>query len=137
MQAHQGRRESLVPLLRQGWRFSLVGVLNTAVDISAFATLVWFAGLGAVVANVLSYSLGVVTSYVCNRRWTFAAPGQPPHSWSRFAAFIGANLAGLLLSTAIVAGLAPIVPVLAAKGAATVGTMAWNFLIARRIFSPS
>ena len=51
-------------------RFAAVGVVNTALDLVAFAALT-AAGAGVLLANTLSTSLGMAFSFVANRRFSF------------------------------------------------------------------
>lgn len=119
-------------LFRQGWRFSLVGLLNTMVDLSVFTALVYIAGTAPVAANILSYFIGTATSYVCNSAWTFAKTDRS-FTLKSFVLFVSANLVGLVLSTVFVAGLVVFVPALLAKLVATAVTFVWNFVLARYI----
>ncbi|MDD3364531.1 MAG: GtrA family protein [Syntrophomonas sp.] len=58
------------PKFIQFMRFSTVGLGNTAVDFTAFF-LLNLAGVPYLLAQVLSYSAGVVNSFIFNRTWTF------------------------------------------------------------------
>lgn len=121
-------------VLREMARFAAVGVVNTGVDICLFALLLSAAAIPAAAANVLSYSAGVVTSFVLNGRWTFGSGGRPAGpALSAFALFASAAVAGLLLSTLIVALLEGITGPLVAKAVSVPLVLAWNFLSARRI----
>lgn len=51
-------------------RFLTVGALNTAVGACVIFGLM-LAGVGAVPANLAGYAVGLCTSFVLNRRWTF------------------------------------------------------------------
>lgn len=51
-------------------RFCTVGLGNTAVDFTAFFLLT-LGGAAYLPAQVISYSAGVVNSFLLNRRWTF------------------------------------------------------------------
>lgn len=55
-------------------RYAAVGVLNTAVTLVAYHGFV-VAGVPYRVASAIGYTLGGVTSYLCNRAWTFAGHG--------------------------------------------------------------
>ena len=66
-------------LLRIG-RFSIVGVLNTLVDLAVFMLLVKLLSVPLVPANLLAFAVALANSYVLNRLWTFrdsAARAQP------------------------------------------------------------
>jgi putative flippase GtrA len=51
-------------------RFGLVGILNTLIDISIYSLLSWLS-VGILVANFISTSCGMATSYGLNRSFTF------------------------------------------------------------------
>jgi putative flippase GtrA len=51
-------------------KFNLVGIMNTAVDFAVF-TLLTFLGMQYLIAQVISYSCGIVNSYLWNKFWTF------------------------------------------------------------------
>jgi putative flippase GtrA len=53
------------------WRFSVVGVVNTAVGLAVIYGAL-FAGLGDFASNALGYGVGLVVSFVLHRGWTFA-----------------------------------------------------------------
>jgi putative flippase GtrA len=122
-----GRRERLERPLR----FAAVGVVNTAVDIGLFAALTAPAlGIAPAVANVASYSAGMIVSFALNRNWTFRAGDGPP--LAQFLRFVVVNLSALVLSTLLVAGLARYMAPVAAKLLSLPVTFAWGFLLNRR-----
>jgi putative flippase GtrA len=51
-------------------RFCIIGLGNTTVDFIAFFLLTW-GGVPRLLAQVCSYSVGVVNSFLFNRKWTF------------------------------------------------------------------
>ncbi|MCK5057005.1 MAG: GtrA family protein [Candidatus Aminicenantes bacterium] len=51
-------------------KFNIVGIMNTAVDFAIFALLTVL-GLHHMIAQVISYSCGIVNSYLWNKFWTF------------------------------------------------------------------
>jgi putative flippase GtrA len=56
--------------LSQAVRFCVVGAGNTAVDLAIFFLLT-LAGVPYLLAQVLSYCLGMINSFIINRKWTF------------------------------------------------------------------
>lgn len=52
-------------------KFMIVGAVNFGVDLGIFTLLHTVTGIGAVPANIVSYSCGVINSYILNRFWTF------------------------------------------------------------------
>ena len=113
-------------------RFAIVGLTTTALDLGLFGALAVVAGIMPVVANIVSYSSGIVASFILNRGWTFGE--RRSEAAHRHAIkFVVTNLAGLAISTAIVAllVLALDVPRFAAKGASLPVVFAWNYALAR------
>ncbi len=118
-------------------RFATVGLLCTLVDVMLFSVLHGLAGLPALAANTLSYSAGIVVSFLLHRRWTFA---QRPRKalGAQFSQFAAVSLSALLVNNLIVLGLSPVFGALlgnatlgaiAAKLCATAVGLCWNFLI--------
>jgi len=108
-------------------KFGLVGVANTAADFTIFALLTLFGQLAAASANLVSYSCGIGLSFWLNRTWTFR-DRNPDRPLSRLAAFILGSLVGLILSTAVVAWLAPHFGPVPAKLASIGASFSWNYL---------
>lgn len=65
-------RESAVQLVKYG----LVGVLNTLVTLGTILVCKSFLGVNEYVSNALGYVLGVLNSFVWNKRWVFGAKGD-------------------------------------------------------------
>ncbi|MCK4764974.1 MAG: GtrA family protein [Candidatus Aminicenantes bacterium] len=57
-------------------KFNIVGIMNTAVDFTIFTLLIYLS-LHHMISQVISYSCGVVNSYLWNKFWTFKAPAAP------------------------------------------------------------
>jgi putative flippase GtrA len=111
-------------------RFAVVGSLNTAIDLGVFTALTAIAGLPPDRANGISYSCGIVTSFILNRGWTFAdSRGGVAEQFTRF---IVVSLASLLLSTMVVTGLSVIMAPLAAKLVSVPVMFVWNYGMTRR-----
>ena len=107
-------------------RFAAVGAITTMLDIVLFTGLV-AAGAPPAPANLISYSCGIVVSYVLNRSWTFDV-GHSPVQALKFGA---STLTGLLISTVLVTALATLMPPTVAKVLSVPVVFAWNYLTAR------
>ncbi len=83
------RRQAILQFLK----FNVVGVLNTLVDFVVFWLLNTLLGMAAYVAQIISYSCGVVNSYLWNSNWTFRA--QRTRSAREIALFVAVNLVSL------------------------------------------
>ena len=82
------------------FKFGIVGVMNTAVDFLVYTVLVSVLGWGLYVSQVISYSCGMLNSYVINRKWTFSTKNGF-FSWE-LVRFILLNLSMMLLGMAII-----------------------------------
>ena len=122
-------RATRLPVDQTILRFTAVGLLTTLLDIGLFGGLTRMAGLAPAVANLASYSCGIVTSFALNRVWTFGAADRA--GAKAFARFVASNAAGLALSTAIVATLSTFLPSLFAKIVSVPIVFVWNYLLAR------
>jgi len=111
-------------------RFAVVGSINTAVDLSIFATLTGLLAMTPDRANAISYGCGIVTSFILNRSWTFE--DERGGMAEQFTRFIVVCLASLLLSTMIVTGLATQMPPLVAKFVSLPIMFLWSYSMMRR-----
>lgn len=133
-------------------KFAVVGALNTAVDFVAFNVLATLLGVPVVPANVVSYAIGIVNSYVWNRAWTFG-DRRSERARAEFVRFVAASIAGLGINTALVWGALALYRALApsglpapdgatahavAKALATAGSLVFNYTVFRTwVFPPS
>jgi len=73
-------------LIKQLVKFAIIGVSNTLIT----AVLIWiflrWLHFNDYLANVLSYIIGLINSFVWNRNWTFADKGHVWTSLIKFAA---------------------------------------------------
>ena len=113
-----------------------VGVGSTLVDFGLFTLLHLLAGIPTLPANIISYSCGIVNSFVFNRRWTFA-DRREKSARRQFVQFVVVSLSALLVNTCVVQALAPqfsaminnaATGALLAKVCATGIGMCWNFI---------
>jgi putative flippase GtrA len=113
--------------MRQFVKFNLVGLLNTALDFAVFALLTWL-GVYYIMAQCISYGVGMLNSYTLNKYWTFAQKGRlEPKQAIRFTVL---NLGSLLLSLGLLALLKDHLEqkVLIAKLLTTLATTLVNFV---------
>lgn len=114
------RKNGLVQFVK----FNLVGVVNTLVDFSVFTILTFF-GTYFMIAQVISYSLGVVNSFIMNKYWTFGVKSTP-HG-EEVLKFIAVNVLSLGVSLTLLYPLKPQLGVFSAKIIATLFSMMVNF----------
>jgi len=118
--------------LVQAVKFGAVGVLNTAIDLGLYFVMTRWLGLGGapVLAKGISYSAGILNSFLWNRNWTFKSRTS---AWKTLIPFVLVNLVGLGINTgAMQVGLSTLhLPEIASLGSATVLTLAWNFMLSK------
>jgi putative flippase GtrA len=103
-------------------RFGLVGLFNTAFGLSVIFMGKALLGLTDLPANLLGYGLGLLASFVLNRRWTFGDSGKVlPSTW-RFGVAFGVAYA---LNLATVFGLRNLAH-LNAYAAQTIGVIPYS-----------
>ncbi|KZL92968.1 GtrA family protein [Clostridium magnum] len=76
-------------------KFSLVGVSNTLISLISYTIIVKL-GLYYIVANVLAYGVGMVNSFILNKRWVFKSKNSVGTTAVKF---ILVNLGALSAST--------------------------------------
>jgi putative flippase GtrA len=113
-------------------KFGAVGIANTGLDVAIFSFLTLVVGTPAAPANIVSYSSGIGLSFLLNRAWTFR-DRQRRRAWRQLILFLVGNLAGLVLSTTVVALLAGAWGPMVAKAASVLATFAWNFVFSNLI----
>jgi putative flippase GtrA len=91
-------RDAVKPLLQYG----VVSVAATAVDLGLFSVLVALEAVPLLVATSVSYLIGLIVSYVLNRRFTFAGRGLSSRT-DEFVMFSVISLFGLVLNNVAVA----------------------------------
>lgn len=108
-------------------RFATVGAITTAFDIAFFAAFVHLAGLPAHWANVCSYPIGIVISFILNRSWTFNDQSSGTVMYRRFAVFTAIYLVALAISTALVTLFSMAMPEVAAKILSVPLVFIWSY----------
>ena len=78
-------------------RFLFVGGLNTLVGYGSFAVLLFF-NVNYLIANTISYIIGVIHSYFWNKKFTFKSNNKSPKELVRFIfVYIINYLAGMFI----------------------------------------
>lgn len=117
-------------------KFHAVGVLNTALDFVVF-TLLTFLSLNVLIAQCLSYSVGIVNSYLFHNYWTFANKDgrfkNNPRGGQVFR-FVLLNLTSLGISLLLLKGIHEVLgfDVLLSKVIVTFFTTILNFVGSKR-----
>lgn len=89
-------------MLSQFIKFSMVGVMNTAIHYGVFYILFSFAGVYHLLASGIGFCAAVTHSYLLNKFWTFKRRGSCVRAeFSKFFIVsllsLGVNLAGMLI----------------------------------------
>ncbi|WP_040413333.1 GtrA family protein [Desulfosporosinus sp. OT] len=110
-------------------KFSLVGAVNTLIDFTVF-TVLSNMGVLLLVAQCVSYTCGVLNSFLLNRTWTFRGRGQYSGQWIRFLVL---NLGTLTITYGILVYLHDYLvwPILVSKLLATGVSLVINFMGSR------
>ncbi len=122
-------------------KFNIVGVLNTLVDISVFSLLTHLFTLAVLPANAISYSCGLLNSYIWNKRWTFKQTNSIGQNVSReIFSFLIVNIITFGLNTGLIQLCTNFIGLSAwlSKIIATIITLAANYIgYSRLVFRPS
>jgi putative flippase GtrA len=117
--------------MRRFSRYLVVGALNTAWGYLLIFGFMYAAGWSPEASNVAGYAIGLVTSYLLNRRFTFGSRDTKAPEFARFLATFGiafaANFAVLALLVRVL-GVHPAVSQVVA-GIVYVGT---SYALSRR-----
>jgi len=112
-------------------KFGIVGLVNTAIDISLFFFLYKKIGLGIIPSNVISFSFAVTNSYLMNKYWSFIQTSKLHKASIQFIKFVTISSCALILNTAILIIGDGYVDLLILKLLAAVITTLFNFLMYR------
>ncbi len=77
-------------MLKQFIKFSLVGLVNTAIHYGIFISLYEFLGVYHLFASGIGFCFAVTNSYVINKHWTFKSRGADVRR--EFTRFLIVNL---------------------------------------------
>ena len=76
-------------------KFGVVGIINTLITIG-FYTLFVYLGMNYIIANILSYFIGMLNSFIWNKKWVFQVQSG---NISTFVKFVIVNLVTLSFNT--------------------------------------
>jgi putative flippase GtrA len=114
-------------------RFTVVGVINTGVDIAIFSLLFYVIQMPLLVANSIAYLTAATNSFVLNKYWTFSETRHHGRAHHQFGVFLVLGLIGLGLSNIVVWWLAAYVPEIVAKALSVGVLFVWNLGTSRFI----
>lgn len=117
-------------------RFGIVGIANTALDLTVFWLLTMVAGASIFVGNSLAYSAGILSSFVLNRVWTFRNLAFEHRVTVQLPLFVLVSLVGLSISNLSLWLFSQVLPLMAAKLSSIGLTFIWNFFGSKRMVFP-
>jgi len=95
-------------------KFAAIGVVNTILDCLTFFVLIYY-GVAPIIANIVSFSVGALNSFILNASITFANRGSHFFSISHAARFFVVTIICLASSTIGLAVSLFLFPVVIAK----------------------
>jgi len=107
--------------------FGLVGITNTAIDLSVFSIGYYLLGMPIIAANMLSWIVAASWSYLLNSSITFSIDSRHDLSVRRYFVFLLAQSAGFAANTATVVIASRYMPVLFGKMLAVAVSFMVNF----------
>ncbi len=113
------------------FKFSIVGVINTSIDLSIFTFLVHIIMWEVLPANIVSYSIGVFNSFIMNKHWTFQDRTHLSSSLGSFVRFALINVSSLIISSGVVYLLALYFSAILAKVSSICVVFIWNYSLTR------
>ncbi|MBT3240691.1 MAG: GtrA family protein [Chloroflexi bacterium] len=87
-------------------KFAVVGLIGFIVDFSTFNIARNYLHLSAVLSNIISFSVAVMSNFLFNRFWTYPDSRSKPIT-GQLLQFLIVNLFGLLIRTGVFALIVP------------------------------
>ena len=129
-------------LRTEAWRFIIVGIINTVVDLGVLNLLIQVThtgerGFDFMLIKTTSFMVAVMNSYFLNRSWTFRATGRHKSLMRSGSQFLVVSLVGAVVNVGTASYVATFVPPItgleklwpsAAALVGTAGSFIWNFI---------
>ena len=127
-------KEKLIGLIKQAFKFGIVGVLSTVIDFGLLYIFNSVLGVHYLVAAALSFFISLIFNYICSMKYVFVGRKDVSKVYE-FIAFLIPSVMGLGLNELILWFLCEKfqMNVMLAKVFATAVVMVWNF-VTRKIF---
>ncbi len=111
-------------------KFAIIGTINTTFGLIVYILLTRVVSLKYLAAEIITYSLGTMLSFLLNKRWTFQEYWQT--NLAEFKRYLGTTASAIAINACAFTlllhfGLFDIASVLVAA----VFTIAWNFLLSK------
>ncbi len=121
------------PSWKEIFRFAIVGVLNTSLDLLVFSILFYLSGASLLFSNSAAYVLATTNSFFINKHWTFSETRHRGRTHRQYTAYLVLGVVGLGLSNGIVWSLALLMPEIAAKLLSVGVLFVWNFALSKLV----
>jgi len=114
-------------------RYGVTSVIALAADFGTLTLLREHFGLPVLLANSISFTVGLVITFILSRTWVFKSR-KVANPWAEFGIFTVIGITGLVVNDAVLwAGTAIGVYYLLAKVVAAGASFVWNYLLRRRL----
>lgn len=115
-------------MVKKFFKYSIVGLLGTAIDFSTLIIQVELLQVNIYVAIIISFMLAASSNHFFNRRFTFKSTN--PHIKHEYLKFVSVSIIGILINVTIIYLLSLLhIYYLLSKIVATILVLAWNFLM--------
>ena len=110
------------------FRYSVVGVVGTFIDLASLYFFVEYLYIAVIPASVLSFLLAVVNNFLLNKSWTFK--NRSSNYRKLFIKFLIVSVIGLLLTVSSMYVLVHVIGIwyMIAKALTSLIVLTWNFL---------
>ncbi|MGN0482375.1 MAG: GtrA family protein [Lachnospiraceae bacterium] len=127
-------KEKLIALIKQAFKFGIVGVVSTVIDMGLYYVFYSFCGIYYVTAATLSFLISLVFNYVCSMKYVFVGK-KDANKVREFLIFFILSAIGLGMNDFLIWLLHGKYHLgkMIAKIFATAVVMVWNF-VSRKIF---
>lgn len=118
------------PMTKKILLFAMIGLTNTAVDVTVFFLLIGYVTSSLIAANLTAWVVAISSSYAMNSRTTFSVETGGKWNLKDYVGFVGGGIVAAVASTATLVVAAQLMPVWAAKLGSIAVSSAINFAIA-------
>ena len=123
---------------RQFLAFMVVGTVGFVVDAGIVWALATYAGINAVVAQLLAFTVAVTVTWLGNRSWTFGPSVRRLSVAREWSLYVSANMLGWLVNNGVYVALVVTIPLMAhqpvwAVAAGSLAGLFLNYTASRRV----
>lgn len=124
-------------IIKQIWRFGIIGVLSFVIDYTLLYIITEFAGINYLVSSAVSFTVSVIFNYILSIKWVFSTNNAK--KIKNFILFVILSIVGLGINQFIMWFLVEAYNVfyLLSKVFATLIVMIYNFITRKIILEKS